>query len=97
MAKVASWSGQPLEACSGSIGVEPHRPSARICETWDEYVELVHPDDRSKVRIMPGVRGVQAAAWMWNIVWLIDGRQIDIHAVARFDLVGPLRFCVPLA
>ena len=91
MAKVASWSGQPLEGLFRvHQGWNHIDPVLEYVETWDEYVELVHPDDRSKVRIA-WRQGRAGGRMDVEYRLLIDSRQIDIHAVARFDLVGPLR------
>ena len=91
MAKVASWSGQPLEGLfrirQGGNHIDP---VLEYVETWDEFVDLVHPDDRSGLRIA-WRRGRAGGRMDVEYRLLIDGRQIDVHAVARFDLAGPLR------
>ena len=91
MARVASWQGRPLdgtfEVTQGAARIDP---ALAAVQTWEEFLDLVHPADRSRLRIAwrQGRIGGQMDI---EFRLQIGHREIDIHAMARFDAVDPTR------
>ncbi|MCP5313232.1 MAG: response regulator [Chromatiaceae bacterium] len=91
MARVASWTGRPLD---GSFAFDQgasriHRVLAHV-STWMEFLAFVHPDD--KLDLLKAWRGGRPGGTMdVEFRLLIDDKEIDIHAMAEFDVIGPTR------
>ncbi len=91
MAKVVSWVGYPLEG-GFSLGQGADRIDGALerVETWTDFLALVHPDDRSNLRI--AWRRGRAGSFMDVEFRLIaSGRHIDLHVMAEFGIVGSRR------
>jgi signal transduction histidine kinase len=91
MAHVAAWQGRPLsgefEINEGAERIHPCLGSIRI---WEDFVALVHPGDRSRLRI--DWRTSRPGTTMDSEFRLrIDEAEIHVHAIAAFDEIGPDR------
>ena len=91
MARVVGWSGYPL---SGDLafaeGARRISPVLGHVSTWSELLALVHPEDR--VTALKSWRSGRPGSVMdVEFRLLLDETEIDIHAIARFDAIGPTR------
>jgi signal transduction histidine kinase/ActR/RegA family two-component response regulator len=88
LAKVATWVGRPLEGhFSITQGARRIDCALEGLGTWDEFLALVHPDDRSRLCI--AWRQAHVGSLMDIEFRLRVGtREIDVHAMAAFDAVG---------
>lgn len=91
MAKVTSWVGYPLAG-----GFQLGQGAGQIAsvlehvDSWSEFLELVHPDDRGRLRIA-WRRGRAGGVMDIEFRLLTDGEYIDVHAVAEFGMAEPKR------
>jgi len=91
MAHVVSWSGQPLNG-NFAFGDGAKRISLVLPHVtkWSEFLAFVHPEDR--IPVLKAWRAGRPGSVMdIEFRLLINEQQIDMHAVARFDAVGPMR------
>jgi signal transduction histidine kinase/ActR/RegA family two-component response regulator len=88
MARVAAWHGVPLDGTfaltEGGERIDPRLPAL---SRWSELVELVHPEDRSRLQLA-WRRGRGGGRLDVEFRLLIEGRQIDVHAMAEFEITG---------
>ena len=91
MARVAGWSGYPLSGdLAFSEGARRITPVLVHIDTWSEFLALVHPEDR--VSVLKAWRGGRPGGVLdVEFRLLLDETEIDIHAIARFDAIGPAR------
>ena len=91
MARVASWTGLPLEGrFEITQGAERIDAALLSISNWSELIALVHPEDRRDLHL--AWRRARAGSVLDREFRLvIDDRQIDIHVMAEFDIVGKQR------
>ncbi len=91
MARVASWTGLPLEGCFEiTQGAERIDPALLDIGKWSELIALVHPEDRRDLHL--AWRRARAGSVLDREFRLvIDDREIDIHVMAEFGIVGKER------
>ena len=91
MAKVASWVGYPLEGDVefGQGAGQISRVLERI-DSWADFVALVHPEDRSRLKI-EWHRGRAGSIMDIEFRILAGAECIDVHAVAEFGIVESTR------
>ncbi len=96
MARVASWMGRPLDGFfSMGEGARAINPILVHVDNWADFLALVHPEDR--VSVVTAWRAGRPGGTMDVKFRLLFGeKEIDVHALAAFDLKGPhgaLRAC----
>ncbi|MCG6966324.1 MAG: response regulator, partial [Chromatiaceae bacterium] len=91
MARVASWTGRPVEGRFDiSQGASRIHGLLAHVNTWAEFLAFVHPEDKRAV--LKAWRGGRPGGSMdVEFRLLIGERQLDIHAIAEFDVVGAER------
>ena len=91
MARVASWVGVPLEGRFRiTQGAERIDAALLHVTKWNELIRLVHPDDRGALQVA-WRRARPGSVLDREFRLSIEGRQIDIHVMAEFDVVGKER------
>lgn len=87
MAGVSSWVGEPLGGAFRFLpGCHEIDPALRSVSTWDEFISLVHPEDRSWVRIV-WRRGLPGRKLDAKFRLLLGERLVHVHAVAEYEHV----------
>ena len=91
MARVASWTGYPLEGTfeltQGAGHIDKVLEGIR---TWTQFMSLVHPEDRRDVTVA-WRRGHAGGHLDVKFRLLFPGRCVDVHAMAQFEFIGPQR------
>lgn len=91
MARVAGWTGRPLEGgFTLGPGASRINPILSHVESWSEFLALVHPEDRRDV-VTAWRAGRPGGKMDVEFRMLFGEKEVDIHAMAEFDLVGPGR------
>ena len=91
MARVASWTGYPLEGTFELTQGAGHIDNAlEGVRTWTQFMSLVHPEDRRDVTVA-WRRGRAGGHLDVEFRLLFAGRCIDVHAMAQFEFIGPRR------
>ncbi|MDJ0738935.1 MAG: ATP-binding protein [Gammaproteobacteria bacterium] len=91
MARVVGWSGEPIPGWfSFAEGAERVHPMLAKISRWPEFIEIVHPEDRINV-LRAWRSGRPGSAMDVEFRLRTSGTEIHLHAVARFEAVGPTR------
>jgi len=88
MARVAAWRGVPLDGTfTVTEGAERIHPALQGIQRWEDFMELVHPEDRTALQLA-WRRGRGGGGMDVEFRLVVDGRSIDIHAMAEFEITG---------
>jgi signal transduction histidine kinase/CheY-like chemotaxis protein len=88
MARVAVWKGVPLGgAFAVTEGADRIHPALQDVDSWQGLMDLVHPDDRGALQLA-WRRGRGGGRMDVEFRLRVDGRVIDVHAMAEFEVTG---------